>query len=234
MANLSSAFGEITFKNKDKDDLARFIYYFNKTNTIAEYSTYLNDIYNLSSYDDVQVFVKEHAILNDSLEYEIKRSFIGAGRWCYTENLDWFFNFEDYKNNIPNYTELMLGTKIDVHFIDEEGGCNELYEYSASLHAKASKYDFKTCIENEEKTKYDYTVENLKKLCDYTDIYSIEDAIKHPEDYFREEVLLEYKDTILNALKKDASPQVLYDIYEFKDMAKLENILPDVKNIYLW
>ena len=26
MANLSSAFGEITFRNKDKSDLAKFIY----------------------------------------------------------------------------------------------------------------------------------------------------------------------------------------------------------------
>ena len=132
MANLSSAFGEITFKNKDITDLARFIYYFNKTNSIVEYSTYLKDTYDLSyDYDEMQIFVKEHALLNKALEYEIKLSFCGAGRWCYTENLEWFFNFEDYKNNIPNYTELMLGTKIDVHFIDEESGCNELYEYSA-------------------------------------------------------------------------------------------------------
>ena len=232
MANLSSAFGEITFKNKDITDLARFIYYFSETNSIVEYSTYLNDVCNLS-YDEVQAFVKEHAVLNDSLEYEIKLHFFGTGRWCYTENLNWFFNFEDYKNNIPNYTELMLGTKIDVHFIDEEGGCNELYEYSASLHAKANNYDFKTCIENEERTQYDYTVENLKKLCDYTDIYSIEDAIKHPEDYFNKEVLLEHKDTIINALKEDASPQVLYDLDEFEEIARLKNVLPDVENIYI-
>ena len=176
MANLSSAFGEITFKNKDKSDLAKFIYYFNKENSILEYSTYLNDVCDLS-YDEMQAFVKEHAVLNEALEYEIKLHFFGTGRWCYTENLNWFFNFEDYKNNIPNYTELMLETKIDVHFIDEESGCNELYEYSASLHAKANNYDFKTCIENEKTTEYDYTVENLKKLCDYTDVYSIEDAI---------------------------------------------------------
>lgn len=232
MANLSSAFGEITFKNKDITDLARFIYYFNKTNSIVEYSTYLHDICNLS-YDEVQAFVKEHAVLNNSLEYEVTLSFCGAGRWCYTENLDWFFNFEDYKNNIPNYTELMLETKIGIHFIDEEGGCNELYEYSASLHAKADTYDFKTCIENEERTQYDYTVENLKKLCDYTDIYSIEDAIKHPEDYFNKEVLLEHKDTIINALKENASPQVLYDLDEFEEIARLESILPNVENIYI-
>ena len=113
MANLSSAFGEITFKNKDITDLARFIYYFNKTNSIVEYSTYLNDVCDLS-YDEMQAFVKEHAVLNETLEYEIKLHFFGTGRWCYTENLNWFFNFEDYKNNIPNYTELMLETKIDV------------------------------------------------------------------------------------------------------------------------
>ena len=233
MANLSSAFGEITFRNKDKSDLAKFIYYFNKENSISEYSTYLNDVCNLS-YDEMQAFVKEHAVLNEALEYEIKLHFFGTGRWCYTENLNWFFNFEDYKNNIPNYTELMLETKIDVHFIDEESGCNELYEYSASLHAKANKYDFKTCIENKKTTEYDYTVENLKKLCDYTDVYSIEDAINHPEDYFSKEVLSEHKDKIINALKENTNHYVLYDRGEFEDIARLEDILPDTTNIYLW
>lgn len=142
MENLSSAVEKIIFKNKDRANLARFIYYFSKTNSIAEYSTYLNDVYDLS-YDEMQSFVKERAALNEAFEYEIKLSFYGTGRWCYTENLDWFFNFEDYRNSIPNYTKLMFGTKIDVHFIDKEGRCNELYEYSASLHAKADKYDFK-------------------------------------------------------------------------------------------
>lgn len=232
MANLSSTFGTIKFKNKDKSDLARFIYYFNKANYNVEYSTYLKDVCDLS-YDEVQAFVKEYAILNEALEYEIKLPFIGAGRWCYTENLSWFFDLSDYKNNIPNYNELILETKMDVHFIDEEGGCNELYKYSASLHADVDKYDFKTCIENEKRTTYPYTVENLKKLCDYTDIYSIEDAINHPEDYFNKEVLSEYKDEIINALKKDASPMVLYDLDEFKEVARLEDVLPNVKNIYI-
>lgn len=46
MANLSSAFGEITFKNKDITDLARFIYY----DWICGYQNHLTNLSDYSFY----------------------------------------------------------------------------------------------------------------------------------------------------------------------------------------
>ena len=87
MANCSSASGNIIFKNKDLTDLARFIYYFNKLNEYAYYGTYIDDLYDLD-YNQTYEFVKKEAVLNDKTEYELDFSFIGTGRWTYSNNLD--------------------------------------------------------------------------------------------------------------------------------------------------
>lgn len=232
MANCSSASGNITFKNKDLTDLARFIYYFNKLNGYAYYGTYIDELYDLD-YNQTYEFVKENALLNDKKEYELDFSFIGTGRWTYSNNLNWFFNIKKNDDIITNYDKLILGTIIDVDFVDEEGGCEVLYTYTASLHAKHNKYgEFDTVKENEEHVGYEHTAENIRYLLEDT-VYSIDDAIKYPNNYFSAEALGKYHTEILKALENNEDRSIIYDFAEFKDVANLDGLFPDIENLYV-
>lgn len=233
MANCSNASGTITFKNKDLTDLARFIYYFNKKNVHAYYETYISELYDLT-YDQIYNFVKENAILNDKKEYNIGFLFSGTGRWTYCNNLDWFFNIKMENDIIVNYNKLVLGTTIYVNFVDEEAGDDILYKYDASLHAKLNKYgEFDTVIENENCINYEHTPENIRYLFDDNDVYSTYDAMKYPENYFSEEALTKHRNEILEALENNDDRYILYDFTEFKETANLENLFPDIKNLYI-
>ena len=232
MANCSSASGTIIFKNKDLTDLARFIYYFNKLNGYAYYGTYIDDLYDLD-YNQTYELVKENALLNDKKEYELDFSFIGTGRWTYSNNLDWFFNIKKNDDIITNYNRLVLGTIIDVDFIDEEGGNEILYTYKASLHAKHNEYgEFDTVKENEEHVGYDHTAENIRYLLDDT-AYSIDDAIKYPNNYFSAEALNKYHTEILEALENNEDRSIMYDFADFTETANLESLFPDIENLYV-
>lgn len=232
MANCSSASGTIIFKNKDLTDLARFIYYFNKLNGYACYGTYIDDLYDLD-YNQTYEFVKENALLNDKKEYNLDFSFIGTGRRAYCNNLDWFFNIKKENDIITNYNKLVLGTTIDVDFIDEEPGCKILYTYRASLHAKHNKYgEFDTVKENEEHVGYEHTAENIRYLLDDT-AYSVDDAMKYPNNYFSAEALSKYHTEILKALENNEDRSIMYDFADFKEVAKLESLFPDIENLYV-
>lgn len=230
MANCSSASGTIIFKNKDLTNLARFIYYFNKLNGYAYYGTYIGGLYDLD-YNQTYELVKEDALLNDKKEYELEFSFIG--RWTYYNNLDWFFNIKKKDDIITNYNKLVLGTIIDVDFIDEESGDEILYTYKASLHAKPNEYgEFNTVRENEEHVDYDHTAENIRYLLDDT-AYSIDDAIKYPNNYFSADALNKYHTEILKALENNKDRSIMYDFADFTETAKLEGLFPDIENLYV-
>ena len=232
MANCSSASGTIIFKNKDLTNLARFIYYFNKLNGYAYYGTYIGELYDLD-YNQTYELVKEDALLNDKKEYELEFSFIGTGRWTYYNNLDWFFNIKKKDDIITNYDRLVLGTIIDVDFIDEESEDEILYTYKASLHAKPNEYgEFNTIRENEEHVDYDHTAENIRYLLDDT-AYSIDDAIKYPNNYFSAEALNKYHTEILKALENNKDRSIMYDFADFTETAKLEGLFPDIENLYV-
>lgn len=232
MANCSDASGTIAFRNKDLTDLARFIYYFNKKNAHAYYDTSIDELYGLD-YNQTYELVKENAMLNDNKEYDVGFSFYGTGRWTYCNNLDWFFNIKPENDIIVNYNKLVLGTTIYVDFVDEEAGDDVLYKYNASLHAKLNEYgEFDTVINDENCVCYEYTPENLRYLFD-DDIYSIGDAIKYPENYFSEEALTKHRTKILEALENNEDRYIIYDFTDFKETANLENLFPDVKNLYI-
>ena len=232
MANCSSASGTIIFKNKDLTDLTRFIYYFNKLNEYAYYGTYIDDLYDLD-YNQTYELVKENALLNDKKEYELEFSFIGTGRWTYSNNLDWFFNIKKENDIITNYNKLILGTIIEVDFIDKEAGCEVLYTYKASLHAKHNKYgEFDTVRKNEEHVGYEHTAENIRYLLDDT-VYSIDDAIKYPNNYFSAEALSKYHTEILEALENNKDRSIMYDFADFKEVTNLEGLFPDIEKLYV-
>ena len=147
--------------------------------------------------------------------------------------MDWFFNIKKKDDIITNYNKLVLGTIIDVDFIDEESGDEILYTYKASLHAKPNEYgEFNTVRENEEHVDYDHTAENIRYLLDDT-AYSIDDAIKYPNNYFSADALNKYHTEILKALENNKDRSIMYDFADFTETAKLEGLFPDIENLYV-
>lgn len=230
MANLSSVFGDISIFAPSINDLAVFAYYFQKANHSVTYYTNLNDIEEFDKFEDVLNFIKDnHTVINhkNSKTFEFNSSFTTCGRWTFETNLEWFFGLEKYKNEIEalsskSYDELIESIKILTHYTEEESGCEFIDKAVASLKAKRTKDDtYESDIDINHDT-YDYTVENLKNICDYTDVYSINDALKNMSDYFTEDALKKHKRDINKALKstsKDQRKIVYFDIDEmFEDL----------------
>lgn len=223
MANLSNAFGEITFINPILKDLAIFMYYFNKKQSSSDYSTYIFELEN-ASFDEILDIVKKDSQKIDD-KYSITFSFDAFGRWTYENNLSWFFNLDDYRNQIEemtDYDSLIENTLIKVIFLDEERGFNHLMEYSCELRATKNKYDnYESVKSNIIKNTFDYTVKNLKDLFDY-EVYSLTDAIENMEYYFNKNAIKNHKTEIIENLTSNKD-KIFYDFNNLKEYTKINS-----------
>lgn len=112
--------------------------------------------------------------------------------------------------------------KINIHYTEDECGCCFIDKATATLKAKKTednKYESDIIISHDE---YEFTVDNLKNMCGYSDVYSINDALKNMSDYFTEDALKKHKRDINKALKstsKDQRKIIYFDIDEmFEDL----------------
>ena len=221
MANSSNAFGEITFINPVLKDLAIFMYYFNKKQSASDYSTYIFELENASFEEILDIVKKDSQKIND--KYSITFSFDAFGRWTYENNLSWFFNLDNYKDQIEeltDYDSLIENTLIKVNFLDEERGFKNLIEYSCELSAKKNKYDnYESVKSNIVKNTFDYTAKNLRELFDY-EIYSLTDAIENMEYYFNEDAINNHKTEIIESLTSKED-KIFYDFNDFKKYTKI-------------
>ena len=239
MANLSSVFGDISIFAPSINDLAVFAYYFQKLNNNVTYYTNLNDIEEFDKFEDVLNFIKDnHTVINhkNSKTFEFNSSFTACGRWTFETNLEWFFGLEKYKDEIEalsskSYDELIESIKILTHYTEEESGCAFIDKAVASLKAKRTKDEtYESDIDINHDT-YDYTVENLKNMCDYTDVYSINDALKNMSDYFTEDALKKHKLEITNSLK--ATPKEKRDAVYFDRDDMFDDLTIKINHNYL-
>ena len=230
MANISSVFGDISIIAPSINDLAVFAYYFQKANENVTYYTNITDIEEFDKFDDVLNFIKNNYTVinnNDSKTFEFNSSFTAAGRWTFECNLEWFFDLIKYKNEIEtlskkSYNEVIESIKINIHYTEDECGCCFIDKATATLKDKKTednKYESDIIISHDE---YEFTVDNLKNMCGYSDVYSINDALKNMSDYFTEDALKKHKRDINKALKstsKDQRKCVYFDIDEmFEDL----------------
>lgn len=217
MANTSYAFGEITFKNKDLKDLTAFVFYFSKIQSQRYYSTDINGI-NTRSYGDTSEYIKKCAKINANDLYEITLTFDGNGKGAYTSNLNYYFDLKPYRSKIDkisNYKNLIENTIIEIAFTDEEPGARVLYQHETLLSAEFDK-DGNIILHNDtlSDTDYDYTLENLRDLCGYNELYSVADAISYPEDYFNKKALENHRDKIMNFLNSKSNITKIYEDFD--------------------
>lgn len=157
MANNSFVFGDISISASSLNDLAVFVYYFNKVNYPVEYYTSLNQLKDAKNFNDVLNIIKNnhHVVVNDDniQRYKFNSSFDAAGRWSFKHNLEWFFDLKDYKNEIDTlsdngYNKLIESIEIEVDYTENEGGCAFIDEANAYVRAIKNEHgEYKSNID---------------------------------------------------------------------------------------
>lgn len=137
MANISDAHGMATITGKSVNSLAQLLYLQNLVNKQHWYQTNFPDILELS-YQDLWKLVLNKAKKADSGDMAIELDFYGTGRWCFKNNIEWFFSFissgehefsEEEHQMLKNIKEQYYS--VDWEVSDSEEGMQfiEVYNY---------------------------------------------------------------------------------------------------------
>ena len=234
MANLSDASGTVTLTVPTKKDLKNFLFLHALSERHAEYHTIIIDRYGfeptLKDYNSLDEIIENEMIEEYNLKDNYKATFYftACGRWCFENNLSWFFDclYTDYDDDFlkelkNNLKEKTITAFFD--FVDSEPGCGFI-----------SDQEILVTYENGESTvtvqknhTCDYTVQNLLDYNIYGryDIVS-EKWLKENYDDFASQFdrtdpdfyhfLTTHKDDIYPHLTDDES---VYEIDDFDYMA---------------
>lgn len=173
MANLSSAFGEVTISSPN-------IYVIDALLMLID-----REVGHCAYYTDID---SECISFEQTDENNIKTfKFTGVGRWQFSSNINCFYDWvllsldKEERNIVDDVLFLKLKQNdwsINFDFVDEESGCSVLYKSSITIeHNKTQDLNSITVFTHSEED-YDYNVVNLIKLCDY-DLDSCEWLIDH-------------------------------------------------------
>ena len=134
MANLSNASGTVTLTLPTKKDLKDFLFLHALSERRAEYHTTIIDRYGfeptLNDYNSLDDIIEDEVIEEDETDTSYKATFYFAavGRWCFENNLNWFFDClntdydKDFLNDLKdNLKEKTITAFFD--FVDAEPGC---------------------------------------------------------------------------------------------------------------
>lgn len=196
MANMSNAFGSITFESTSLDYLAIFVHYFQKVKSEEYYDMYLDCIIETEFKENRKWIEKnsEKTVSNGNTVYSFSDAFVGFGRYCFRNNLDFFFNLEEYEAEIneltgSKYDDVIQSMIITIDYVDEEPASEMLEEVSALLipGIKITNREgiYSTKIISLEITSHEYTAENLRHFNYYDEACSLNYLLKHTNDYFK-------------------------------------------------
>lgn len=180
MANLSSAWGQLTITAPTKEDIAKFIILMNETLKASDYYTCLYIINNINNIDvqDIKTIINMFDFYESNNKIATQISFSGVGRWAYSYNIehleDWIknniidFNFDKKKISVlREYFSNSINTiKLKFDYYDEESGCCFLI-HKIGTKTFLDKGPNPLNISFEE--SFDYTRENLVNIAGYDD-----------------------------------------------------------------
>ncbi len=242
MANLSDASGTVTLTLPTKKDLKNFLFLHALSERHAEYHTIIIDRYGfnatLKDYNSLDKIIEDEIIeeydLNDT--YKATFYFAAVGRWCFENNLNWFFDClktdydKDFLNDLKdNLKEKTITAFFD--FVDAEPGCAFIADQEVLVTYKNGE----TAIDIQKNDTCDYTVQNL---LDY-DIYGQNEIVSEKwlkENYDRftksfktsdpelYHFLTTHKDDIYPHLTDD---ETVYELDEFDYMLENNPNIPD-------
>lgn len=196
MANMSNTYGKIKFESTSLKYLAVFVHYFQKVKSKEYYEIFLDCIYGTNFEDDREWIEKntEKTVSNGSTVYSFACDFTGCGRYCFRNNLDYFFNLEEYEAEINDltdskYQDMIKSITIIIDYVDEEPASELLAEVSALLIPEVKitdgKETYSTQIINLEITNHEYTAENLQYFDCYEEACSLNYLLTHTDSYFK-------------------------------------------------
>ena len=226
MANLSSAFGQITIKAKSIEAIKNLIILQNEFEKTSCYETNLNSFH--LNENELNKQIKEHSIQTGDDYFIYKDDFTATGLWSFESNVRWFLDSLEFSDADSEQTrqlkEKCQNEFYEIHFdINvEEYGCHfiqsavAIIDYDPIKKEKDYTYDVTT--------DYDYTVDNLIKLGFYDDgdILSADWLIDNYNNYFYEEndeidkLFIDNKTEIVDLLKKHPYRNCVY--YDLEDL----------------
>ena len=226
MANLSSAFGQITIKAKSIEAIKNLIILQNEFEKTSCYETNLNSFH--LTENELNKQIKEHSIQTGDDYFIYKDDFTATGLWSFESNVRWFLDSLEFSDADSEQTrqlkEKCQNEFYEIHFDinDEESGCQfiqsavAIIDYDPIKKEKDYTYDVTT--------DYDYTVDNLIKLGFYDDgdILSADWLIDNYNNYFYEEndeidkLFIDNKTEIVDLLKKHPYRNCVY--YDLEDL----------------
>lgn len=242
MANLSDASGTVTLTVPAKKDLKDFLFLHALSERHAEYHTIIIDRYGfeptLKDYNSLDEIIENEMIEEDETDTSYKATFYFAavGRWCFENNLNWFFDCRkiDYKEDFlkelkDNLKEKTITAFFD--FVDAEPGC----AFIANQEILVTYKNDKTTIDVQKNDTCDYTVQNL---LDY-DIYGRNEIVserwlKEHYDHFTNSFKTNDPDFyhFLTSQKDDIYPhltddETVYELDEFDYMLENNDNIPE-------
>lgn len=242
MANLSDASGTVTLTVPTKKDLKNFLFLHALSERRAEYHTIIIDRYGfeptLKDYNSLDEIIENEMIEEYETDTSYKATFYFAavGRWCFENNLKWFFDCfntdyeKDFLNDLKdNLKEKTITTFFD--FVDSEPGCAFIADQEILVTYKNGK----TTIDVQKNDTCDYTVQNL---LDY-DIYGRNEIVSErwlKENYDRFTDSFKTSDPefyhFLTAHKDDIYPHLtddktVYELDEFDYMLENNDNIPE-------
>lgn len=206
MANISTGYGTVTIYAKEIRDIAELVYLQYLNEKKADYYTTLTEIDELSPILD-----NDNNTLNDKLTAIYKKLYTDttdtyedcpiyaeftldlAGRWTFTNNIDWFFK-ETFKLNDNHSHNDEINQFIDevkqkefcvqFEFSEEEPGIGFIQEGDVLIQWDGQEQT----IESEEYQEYEYSAENLIRFGLYNagDIWDTDYIIENPKTFYNE------------------------------------------------
>ena len=237
MANISSAFGQITIKAKSTEAIKNLIILQEEFERTSHYETNLNS-FDLNEYQ-LEKDIVDNTIQTSDDYFIYEDNFNASGQWSFESNVRWFLDSLEFSDEdseeIKKLKEQCQKEKYEIQFDinDEESGCQFICTAIASIHYDPEKdikdYTYDVIAD------YDYTVENLIKLgfYDESEILSPSYLIDHYDTYFTDEydkndaIFIYNKDEILPLLKSHPyQTSIYYDLDELViDHTPLEEFL---------
>lgn len=171
MANLSSAFGQITIKARSIEAIKNLIILQKEFEKTSCYETNLNSFY--LNENEFNKQIKEHSIQTGDNYFVYKDDFTATGRWSFESNVRWFLDSLEFSDEDSEQTKQLKEKcqnefyEISFDINDEESGCQFIQSAVATIDydpiEKEKDYTYDIT------TDYDYTVDNLIKLGFYND-----------------------------------------------------------------
>ena len=226
MANLSSAFGQITIKAKSIEAIKNLIILQEEFEKTSCYETNLNSFY--LNENELNKQIKEHSIQTGDDYFIYKDDFTASGRWSFESNVSQFLDSLESSDTdseqIKQLKEKCQNEFYEIHFDinDEESDCQFIQSAVATIDydpiTKEKDYTYDVT------TNYDYTVDNLIQLGFYDDgdILSADWLIDNYNNYFYKEndeidkLFIDNKTEIVDLLKKHPYRNCVY--YDLEDL----------------